>query len=330
MRAVVCRELSGPQSLTLDDLPAPRPGPGEVAIAVAAAGVNFADTLMVTGKYQEKPTLPFTPGSEIAGTVTALGAGVTNVAPGDRVIGLVDRGGFAEVALARAGEVFPIPDAMDFDIAAGFPITYGTAHGGLVWRADLKPGETLLVHGAAGGTGLAAVEVGKALGAEVIATAGGPEKLEIAGAHGAGQLIDYRNEDIRDRVKALTLEALNADPEAALSGLFEWLGVDPAYVPPSLSTRKHVTPQKLRVARGSGALERFRRSGLWDRVGPKVPRWLRKTGRRLSQREVDREAVSTAQAVEYLRPLQRPEADALAKLLGRNFDEWTTLYGPGS
>ena len=204
MRAVVCRELSGPQSLTLDDLPAPRPGPGEVAIAVAAAGVNFADTLMVTGKYQEKPPLPFTPGLEIAGTVTALGAGVTNVAPGDRVIGLVDRGGFAEVALARAGEVFPIPDAMDFDIAAGFPITYGTAHGGLVWRADLKPGETLLVHGAAGGTGLAAVEVGKALGAEVIATAGGPEKLEIAGAHGAGQLIDYRNEDIRDRVKALT------------------------------------------------------------------------------------------------------------------------------
>ncbi|MDJ0937604.1 MAG: NADPH:quinone oxidoreductase family protein [Kiloniellales bacterium] len=204
MRAVVCRELSGPQSLSVEELPDPQPGPGEVAIAVAAAGVNFADTLMVTGKYQEKPELPFTPGLELAGTVTALGPGVTGVATGDRVIGLVDRGAFAEVALVRADEVYPIPDSMDFDIAAGFPITYGTAHGALVWRADLKQGETLLVHGAAGGVGLAAVEVGKALGAEVIATAGGAEKLEIARAHGADQLIDYRSEDIRERVKALT------------------------------------------------------------------------------------------------------------------------------
>ncbi len=204
MRAVVCRELSGPQSLNVEEVPDPKPGPGEVAIDVAAAGVNFADTLMVTGKYQEKPELPFTPGLELAGTVTALGPGVTGVATGDRVIGLVDRGAFAEVALVRADEVYPIPDSMDFDIAAGFPITYGTAHGALVWRADLKQGETLLVHGAAGGVGLAAVEVGKALGAEVIATAGGAEKLEIARAHGADQLIDYRSEDIRERVKALT------------------------------------------------------------------------------------------------------------------------------
>ncbi len=204
MRAVVCRELSGPQSLSVEELPDPQPGPGEVAIAVAAAGVNFADTLMVAGKYQEKPELPFTPGLELAGTVTALGEGVTGVAPGDRVIGLVDRGAFAEVALVRAEDVYPIPDSMDFDIAAGFPITYGTAHGALVWRAELQPGETLLVHGAAGGVGLATVEVGKALGAEVIATAGGAEKLEIAKAHGADQLIDYRSEDIRERVKALT------------------------------------------------------------------------------------------------------------------------------
>jgi len=204
MRAVVCRELSGPQSLTVEDLPDPKPGPGEVAVAVAAAGVNFADTLMVSGKYQERPELPFTPGLELAGIVTALGAGVAGLAPGDRVIGLVDRGAFAEVALVRAEELYPIPDTMDFDVAAGFPITYGTAHGGLVWRAELQPGETLLVHGAAGGVGLAAVEVGKALGAEVIATAGGPEKLEIAKAQGADHLIDYRSEDIRERVKALT------------------------------------------------------------------------------------------------------------------------------
>ncbi|MDJ0943833.1 MAG: NADPH:quinone oxidoreductase family protein [Kiloniellales bacterium] len=204
MRAVVCRELSGPQSLTLEEVPQPQPGPGEVAVAVAAAGLNFADTLMVAGKYQEKPPLPFTPGLELAGTVTALGEGVTGVAPGDRVIGLVDRGAFAEVALVRAEEVYPIPDTMDFEVAAGFPITYGTAHGALVWRAELQPGETLLVHGAAGGTGLAAVEVGKALGAQVIATAGGPEKLGIARAHGADHLIDYKTEDIRERVKALT------------------------------------------------------------------------------------------------------------------------------
>ncbi len=204
MRAVLCRDWGGPEALVVEELEDPRPGPGEVAIAIAAAGVNFADTLMIAGRYQEKPDLPFIPGLEAAGSIIAVGDGVTRVAPGDRVMAALDRGGFAEVAVARETDVFPIPASMDFSAAAGFPITYGTAHGALAWRADLKPGETLLVHGAAGGVGLAAVEVGKAMGASVIATAGGQDKLQTAIDHGADHGIDYRSEDIRERVKALT------------------------------------------------------------------------------------------------------------------------------
>ncbi len=204
MRAVLCHQWGGPESLAVGETPAPVPGPGEVAVRVAAAGVNFADTLMVAGKYQEKPPFPFSPGLEVAGSVEACGAGVTRVAPGQRVLALPDWGGYAEAAVAHESSVFAIPEEMDFVTAAGLPITYGTAHGGLVWRAALQPGETLLVHGAAGGVGLAAVEVGKALGATVIASAGGPDKLAVAEAHGADHLINYRAEDIRDRVKALT------------------------------------------------------------------------------------------------------------------------------
>ena len=204
MRAVVCRSWDGPAGLVLEDIAEPTPGPGEVLVAVEAAGVNFADTLMTAGKYQEKPPFPFSPGLEMAGAVASVGAGVTRVRPGQRVMALADWGCFAEQALAREADVFPLPDGIGSEVAAGFPITYGTAHGALVWRAGLEPGETLVVHGAAGGTGLAAVEVGKALGATVIATAGGAEKLSVAAAHGADHLIDYREEDIRERVKALT------------------------------------------------------------------------------------------------------------------------------
>ncbi|NIA68151.1 NADPH:quinone oxidoreductase family protein [Pelagibius litoralis] len=204
MRAVVCRDWGGPEDLKLEDLPSPLPGDGEVLLDVAAAGVNFADTLMIAGKYQERPAFPFSPGLEVAGRIKALGPGVTGLSPGQRVLALTDRGGYAEAALARAGDVFPIPDGLGWAEAAGFPITYGTAHGALRWHARLQAGETLLVHGAAGGVGLAAVEIGKAIGARVIATAGGPDKLAVAKAHGADDLIDYRSEDIRERVKALT------------------------------------------------------------------------------------------------------------------------------
>ena len=209
MRAVICRAWGGPESLKVEDMPRPEPGPDQVLIEVAAAGVNFADTLMIAGKYQEKPAFPFSPGLEIAGSVRALGRNVSGLREGQRVMALTDFGGYAEAALARAGDVYPIPDSLGPDRfgwaeAAGFPITYGTAHGALRWHADLQPGEVLLVHGAAGGVGLAAVEIGKAIGATVIATAGGPDKLAVAKAHGADHLIDYREEDIREKVKEIT------------------------------------------------------------------------------------------------------------------------------
>jgi NADPH2:quinone reductase len=203
MRALICEAHGGPEVLKVGTLPEPKVGPGQLLIRVAAAGLNFADTLMVSGSYQEKPAFPFAPGLEVAGTIVEAGAGVTGLRKGQRVLAAVGHGGFAELAAADASGVFPLPDAMDFVTAAGFMVTYGTAHGALVWRAALKPGETLVVHGAAGGVGLAAVEVGKALGARVIATAGGADKLAVAKAHGADLLIDYKSEDLKARLKEL-------------------------------------------------------------------------------------------------------------------------------
>jgi NADPH2:quinone reductase len=204
MRAVVCRAWGEPETLVFEEVPAPAVGPGEVGIAIEAAGLNFADTLIIAGKYQSKPPLPFTPGFEVAGRVTRVGDGVAGFRPGDRVMAVIGAGGFAEAVTAPAAQVHPLPDGIDPVIAAGFPIAYGTSHLGLAYRAGLKAGETLLVHGAAGGVGLTAVEIGKRLGATVIATATGPEKLAVAGAAGADHLIDSRAEDLRDQVKALT------------------------------------------------------------------------------------------------------------------------------
>ncbi len=209
MRAMVCTALEGPSSLTLEsDWPRPEPGPGEVLIEVAAAALNFADLLSLKGQYQERRQPPFVPGLEISGRVAALGpdvdGGVEGLTLGARVLAIVDGGGYAEFAIAKANDVFVLPEAMDWATAAGFPITYGTAHGGLVWRANLQPGETLAVHGAAGGTGLAAVECGKALGAHVIATARGEERLEVVRAHGADQTIDSEREDLRKLLKQAT------------------------------------------------------------------------------------------------------------------------------
>jgi NADPH2:quinone reductase len=204
MRAVVCRELVGPAGLALSELPAPEPGAGEVRIRVAAAGVNFADSLMLEGRYQERPALPFTPGLEAAGRVDALGEGVKGLESGQRVLALLDRGGFAEMALARAADVIPLPEGMDDVTAAGFAIAYGTAIGALEWRAQLRPGETLLAHGAAGGVGLTAVEVGKAMGATVIATARGEDRLAVARAHGATRALDSGTPELAARLKELT------------------------------------------------------------------------------------------------------------------------------
>jgi NADPH2:quinone reductase len=204
MRAILCREWGGPEKLVVEEVPSPPLRDGGVRIAVHAAGINFMDLLLIAGQYQVKPQLPFTPGAEVGGVVTEVGAGVTNVKPEDRVMALVESGAYAEEAIAAADRVFPIPEKMDFATAAGFPVAYGTSHGAFTWRAHLQAGEWLLVHGAAGGVGLTAVEVGKAMGAKVIAAAGGPEKLAVAREHGADHLIDYSREDIRERVKAIT------------------------------------------------------------------------------------------------------------------------------
>jgi NADPH2:quinone reductase len=204
MRAVLCRDASGHDALTVEDVPAPALPPGGVRVAVHAAGLNFADTLMVAGQYQEKPELPFIPGLEAAGEVIEVAAGVVTCKPGDRVIATMEQGAFAEEAIADAGNIFIIPDSMGFETAAGFIVTYGTSHVGLARRANLQAGETLLVHGAAGGVGLTAVELGKIMGATVIATAGGPEKLEVARSRGADHLIDTRAADIRAEVRELT------------------------------------------------------------------------------------------------------------------------------
>lgn len=204
MRAVMIDEWCSPADLRVREVPAPALPEGGVRIKVHAAGINFADGLIIQGKYQEKPALPFAPGFEVAGEVIEVAPGVTRVGVGDTVFAVLDHGGFADEAVAQAEDVHRLPAGMDFATGAAFPIAYGTSHFALTDRAGLRAGETLLVHGAAGGVGLTAVECGAALGATVIATAGGADKLAIAAAHGAEHGIDSRTEDVRARVKELT------------------------------------------------------------------------------------------------------------------------------
>jgi NADPH2:quinone reductase len=204
MRAMVCQALGSTDDLVFLDVPEPELAPDGVRIRVAAAALNFADTLFVKGTYQVKAKPPFIPGFEVAGEVLEVGAEVTGLAPGDRVMAILDHGGYAEQVVAPAKDVYPLTPAMPFPEAAGFPIAYGTSHFGLTDRCRLAPGETVLVHGAAGGVGLTAVECAKTLGARVIATAGGADKLAVALAHGADDAIDYQTENIKARVRELT------------------------------------------------------------------------------------------------------------------------------
>ena len=204
MKAIVCKAWGLPDTLTVDELPDLVPGPGQVVIDVQAAGVNFPDVLIIQNKYQFKPELPFTPGSELAGTVSAIGEGVSQVKVGQRVIAFVGNGAFAQQALIAARDVMTMPPGMDFDIAAAITLTYGTSHHAVVDRAQLKAGETMLVLGAAGGVGLAAIEIGKALGARVIAAASSDEKLAVCKAHGADATINYTTQDLREAIKAAT------------------------------------------------------------------------------------------------------------------------------
>jgi NADPH2:quinone reductase len=203
MKAVVCKQFGPPESLVLEELPAPIPGKGQVVVSVKAASVNYPDVLVIQNKYQVKPPLPFSPGSEMAGTVKALGEGVAGVKPGDRVIAFSAYGAFAEEALVDAARLVPIPEEMDFVTAASFLLTYGTSHHALRNRASPRPGETLLVLGAAGGVGIAAIEIGKILGLRVIACASSDEKLAVCREHGADATINYASEDLRERIKAL-------------------------------------------------------------------------------------------------------------------------------
>ena len=204
MKAILCEALGGPDTLTYKtDLPDPTPGPGEVLIDVVGAGVNFPDTLVIQGLYQYKPDLPFSPGGEVAGTIAALGEGVQGWKVGDRVAYMSLHGGFRDKLIAKAAGLLKVPSTMELEAAAGFVITYGTSMHALTQRAQLQAGETLLVLGAGGGVGLAAVENGKAMGATVIAAASSAEKLNAAQNAGADHLINYAEADLRDSLKAI-------------------------------------------------------------------------------------------------------------------------------
>lgn len=204
MRAVLCTGWGEPDRLILAEVPAPPMIADGIRVDVAAAAVNFADLLMIAGKYQENPPLPFSPGFEVAGTVREVAAGLSGWAVGDRVMGMLPHGGYAEQVMLPADQAFRVPDGLDLTAAAGFPVAYGTAYASLAWRARLRPGETLLVFGSAGGVGLAAVEVGRVLGATVIAVASGDDRLAVAADHGAAHLIDHRTADVAARVREIT------------------------------------------------------------------------------------------------------------------------------
>ena len=204
MRAVRCNQYGLPETLVVEEIPSPVPQAGEVLVSVKAAGVNFPDSLIIQNKYQIKPSLPFSPGGELAGVIKAVGEGVTRYSVGQSVIGFTGFGAFAEEAIVQQDNLVLMPAGMPFEIAGTFLMTYGTTYHALHDRAKLAAGETVLVLGAAGGIGIAAIEVAKALGARVIAAASSDEKLGICKQHGADETINYLTEDLRDRLKQLT------------------------------------------------------------------------------------------------------------------------------
>ena len=204
MKAILCKSWGLPDTLVVEELPDVVPGPGQAIIEVHAAGVNFPDVLIIQNKYQSKPELPFTPGSELAGIIRAVGEGVSHLKVGDEVLAFVSQGAFAQQIAVPAKMIMPMPPGLDFDTAAAVTLTYGTSHHAVVDRAQLKAGETMLVLGAAGGVGLAAIEIGKARGARVIAAASSDEKLAVCKEHGADATINYTTQDLREAIKAAT------------------------------------------------------------------------------------------------------------------------------
>lgn len=204
MKALLCTRLGTPDDLELAEVSDPVAGPGEAVVRIHAAALNFFDTLIIAGKYQVKPSLPFSPAAEFAGTIESLGDGVTGFTIGDRVLGYCRYGAAREKIALKAGQLVPLPAALDFDSAAGLCVTYGTTLYGLKDRGNLQPGETLAVLGASGGVGLAAIEIGKLMGARVIACASSPEKLDFARKHGADDVIDYSKEDLKEALRRVT------------------------------------------------------------------------------------------------------------------------------
>src|SRR5215468_7157938 len=204
MKAILCTRFGGPDDLELAEVPDPVPGAGEVVVAVKAAALNFFDTLIIAGKYQLKPPFPFSPAAEFAGVVESVGPQVTALTRGDRVFGHVGTGAARERLLAKPERLIKLPDGLEFDRAAGLTVTYGTTIHALKDRAQLKSGETLAVLGAAGGTGLAAIELGKVMGARVIACASSADKLAFAQQHGADATINYGSDDLKEALRRVT------------------------------------------------------------------------------------------------------------------------------
>jgi NADPH:quinone reductase len=204
MKAALCKSLDGPAAITIEDVPAPKAAPGEVVVAVQCASLNFLDTLITRGKYQYKPTLPFSPAAEFGGTIAELGAGVTGLKVGQRVCGYAGWGAAAERIAVKAAAITPVPDAVSLAVASGVTVTYGTAMHGLKDRGRLKPGETVAVLGASGGAGLAAVEIAKLLGARVIAVASTDDKLAVCRERGADHLLNYATSDLKQGLRDLT------------------------------------------------------------------------------------------------------------------------------
>ena len=204
MKAILCKAWGGPETLVLEDVASPEPAAGEVKIRVRAAGVNFPDVLIIQKKYQIQPPLPFSPGAEVAGDIISVGAGVSHLKPGDKVVSFCGVGGFAEEVIAPAAVTMPMPPGVPYPLAAIFSLAYGTSWHAVRDRAALQAGETMLVLGASGGVGLAAVEIGKAIGARVIAAASSDEKLAICKQHGADALINYSKDNLREAIKRET------------------------------------------------------------------------------------------------------------------------------
>lgn len=223
MRALVCRQWGSFDDLVLDERPSPEPGPGQIRFRLHAAGVGFGAALVVAGKYQRRPPLPFVPGTEAAGIVTAVGTGVTRFGLGDPVIAALDWGGYADEVIAFEASAWRVPPSLAADLARAVPmvISYPTAYGALLWRARLAAAETLLVYGASGGVGLAAIEIGKALGARVIAAAGSDEKRQAARAHGADAVIDSRSADLRAAIREVAPDGVDVVLDSVGGGAFE-------------------------------------------------------------------------------------------------------------